>query len=129
MADVWSVQEGGYPGWSIQRGVHFCLHFQGGPLPCSLPGGILAGPSRGAHFHVHFWGVHFCVHFQGVHFCDHFRGSTSMFTSRGVHFRVHFWGVPCDLSHNALIYCYRIYCYRMPQYIIGKIHMGTPPKS
>ena len=57
--------------------------------------------SRGVHFCVHFWGVHFCVHFQGVH--------------------VHFWGVPCDLSHNALIYHYR-----MPQCIMGKIHMGSP---
>ena len=40
----------------------------------------------------------------------------------GVHFCVHFWGVSCDLSHNALIYCYR-----MPQCIMGKIHMGCPP--
>ena len=39
-------------------------------------------------------------------------GSTSMFTSGGV---------PCDLSHNALIYCYRI-----PRCIMGKIHMGPP---
>ena len=31
-------------------------------------------------------------------------------------------GVPCDLSHNALIYCYRT-----PQCIMGKIHMGPPP--
>ena len=30
-------------------------------------------------------------------------------------------GVPCDLSHNALRYCYR-----MPQCIMGKIHMGLP---
>ena len=55
MADVWSVWGGGYPSWSIQwgypswsiqggtpaggstsRGVHFHVHFGGGPLPCSL---------------------------------------------------------------------------------------------
>ena len=41
---------------------------------------------------------------------------------RGVLFHHHFWGVPCGLSHNALIYYYR-----MPQCIMGKIHMGPPP--
>ena len=33
-------------------------------------------------------------------------------------------GVPCDLFHNALIYCYRT-----PQCIMGKIHMGPPPPT
>ena len=51
--------------------------------------------------------------------------SSSTTTSRrGVLFHHHFWGVPCDLSHNPLIYHYR-----MPQCIMGKIHMGPPPKS
>ena len=59
-------------------------------------------------------------------------GSTFMFTSGGIHFCLHLWGgplpcsllgVPCDLSHNTLIYCYI-----MPQCIMGKIHMGPPPE-
>ena len=114
----------------------FCIHIwgstsmftSGGPPPCSLLGG--------SHFCVHFWGVHFHIHFwggstfmftsRGVHFHVHMftsGGSPLLVHFQGVHFHVHFWGVPCDLSHNALIYCYRT-----PQCIIGKIHMG-PPQS
>ena len=48
-------------------------------------------------------------------------GSSSTTTSRGVLFHHHFGGVPCDLFHNALIYCYRT-----PQCIMGKIHIGPP---
>ena len=115
----------------------FCIHFWGGPLPCSL----LVG--------VHFWwgstsggGPLLCSLLGGGGSTSMFTsgGSTSMFTfeggctsmltSGGVHFHVHFqgvhfcvhlWGVPCDLSHNALIYHYR-----MPQCIMSKIHMGPP---
>ena len=76
----------------------------GGPLPCSL---------LGVHFHFHFWGSTSMFTSGGVHFCVHFQG---------VHFHVHFWGVPCDLSDNALLYCYR-----MPQCIMGIIHMGPAP--
>ena len=104
----------------------------GGPLPtwvCSSTttsgvGGLLPLPLWGGNlFHHHFWGVPFHYHFWG--------GSSSTTTSRGdplplpipggVLFHHHFQGAPCDLSHNALIYCYR-----MPQCIMGKIHMGVP---
>ena len=128
---------GGSTSMFTSRGVHFHVHF------------------GGVHFHVHFWGgVHFHVHFWGdptypimlliycyrmlqcimgkirhgtpLHFHVHFWGGGGPLPCShlgGIHFCVHFWGgVPCDLSHNALIYCYR-----MPQCIMGKIHMGPPP--
>ena len=104
----------------------------GDPLPCSLLGGSTSMfTSRGST----------SMFTSG--------GSTSMFTSRGSQVTypimllyttiecpsaswakftwdpplcVHFWGVLCDLSHNALIYHYR-----MSQCIMGKIHMGPPP--
>ena len=119
----WSIERGWYPGWSIQ-------------------GGNLAGPSRQGYPSWSIGGVLQLVHPAegGPLPCSLLGGSTSVFTSRGV---------PCDLSHNALIYCYRmpsaswakfnsrgvpfdlshnalIYCYRMPQCIMGKIHMGPP---
>ena len=85
----------------------FCIHFLGGgPLLCSLLRGSTFG---GVHFCVHFWGSTSVFTSGG--------GSTSMFPSGGVHFHVHFWGGPhpysllgvtCDLSHNALIYHYRM---------------------
>ena len=56
-------------------------------------------------------GVYFCVHFWGSLPCSLLGVSTSLFTS----------GVLCDLSHNALTYHYR-----MPQCIMGKVHMGHP---
>ena len=81
------------------------------------------GPLLGVYFHIPFWGVHFHVHFWkgstsmftsgGSTSVFTSGGSTSMFPSRGVHFHVHFWGgplscSPCDLSHTALIYHYRM---------------------
>ena len=117
--------EGGYPSWPI---------LEGGTPAGPSRGGTPAGPSRsgGVHFRVHFWGCPLpCSLLGGPLLCSlpggvlqlvhPEEGSTSMFTSGGVHFCVHFGGVPCDLSHNALIYCYR-----MPQCIMGKIHMGPP---
>ena len=118
---------------------------QGGPLPCSLPEGSTSMLTSGGPLP--------CLLLGGALPCSlpgWVRWSTSMFTSGGSHvtypilllyttiecpsaswakftwdppphFCVHFWGVPCDLSHNALIYCYR-----MPQCIMGKIHMGPP---
>ena len=69
MADVWSVQEGDTPSWSIQRGVPHLVHPEGGgyagwsiqrgvpqlvhpegEVPCLVHpggGGTPAGPSRG----------------------------------------------------------------------------------
>ena len=96
----------------LSRGIHFCDYFWGGPLlcsllggplPCSLPGGPLpcslpGGPPR--------------VTSEGPLLCSLPGGSTSVFTSGGF---------PYDLSHNALIYHYR-----MPQCIMGTIHMGGP---
>ena len=110
------------------------------PGPCLVGGGVL--------FHYHFWGVvlfHYHLqgggvlfhhHFQGeVLFHHHFqggplppplpgRGSSSTTTSRegGPLPPPLPGGVPCDLSHNGLIYRYRI-----PQCIMGKIHMKPPP--
>ena len=66
----------------------------GGPLPCSLLGGSTSMFTSGG----------------GPLLSSLLGGSTSVFTSGGV---------PCDLSHNALIYHYR-----MPHCIMGKIHMG-----
>ena len=88
----------------------FCIHFWGGgstsvftswgggvPLPCSLLEGPLLCSLLGSPLP--------CSLLGGVHLC------------------VHFWEeVPCDLSHNVLIYHYR-----MPQCIMGKIHIGPPP--
>ena len=97
-----------------------CQLMYGRCVVCLGGGGTLPGPSRGGGDPG--WSI------GGE--------STSVFTSRGgpfacsllggVHFRVHFGGggVPCDLSNNALIYHYR-----MPQCIIGKIHMGPPPPT
>ena len=85
----------------------------GGPLPCPLLGGPLP-----------------CSLLGGSTSMFTSRGSTSMFTSGGPLLCSLLGGplscsllggVPCDLSHNALIYCYR-----MPQCIMGKIHMGPP---
>ena len=70
----------------------------GGPTPCSLPGGCTSVFTSGGG------------------------GSTSMFTSGGSTSVFTSGGVPCDLSHNAIIYCYR-----MPQCIMGKIYMEPPP--
>ena len=48
---------GGYPGWSIQRGGPLLCSLLGGPLPCSLLGGSTSMfTSGGVHFHVHFQG-------------------------------------------------------------------------
>ena len=91
----WSIQ-GRYPSWSIQRGLPQLVH-PGGSTSVFTSGGTPAGPSRGVHFHVHF-------------------------QTCGSPLPCSFLGVPCDLSHNALIYHYR-----MPQCIMGKIHMGCPP--
>ena len=101
-------------------GVHFHVHFWGGPLLCSLQGGPLSCSLLGGPLPCSLPGGPLpCSVLGGSTSMFSSGGSTSMFTSRGVHFHVHFQGVPCDLSHNALIYCYR-----MPQYITGKIHMG-----
>ena len=81
-----------------------------GPLSCSPPGGPLSCSPPGVHFHVHFWGGPLpCSLLGGPLPCSLLKGSTS-------------GGVPCNLSHNALIYHYR-----MPQCIMDKIHMGPPP--
>ena len=75
------------------------------PLPPPLPGGSSSTTTSGGSSSTTTSG-----------------GSSFTTTSGWVLFHYHFWGVPCDLSHNALIYCYRI-----PQCIMGKIHMGPPP--
>ena len=117
-------------GGTLPCWVHFHVHFGGGGGSTSM------FTSRGVHLHVHFQGVHYHVHFWGVPFHVHFQGgggplvcslqggSTSMFTSGegGSTSVFTSGGVPCDLSHHALIYCYR-----MPQCIMGKIHMEPPP--
>ena len=79
-----------------------------GSLPCSL---LVGGPLLCSLLE----GVHFHLHFMGGPFPSSLMGGPLLCSLLG--------GVPCDLSHNALIYCYR-----MPQCIMGKIHMGPPLK-
>ena len=81
------------------------------------------GPLLGVYFHIPFWGVHFmftsgrgplpCSLLGGPLLCSLLGGPLPCSPSRGVHFHVHFWGgplscSPCDLSHTALIYHYRM---------------------
>ena len=93
--------------------------------PCLGRGGSSSTTtSGGVLFHHHFWGgSSYSTTSRGVLFHHHFQwgplplpllGGSSSATTSG--------GFPCDLSHNAVIYCYR-----MPQCIMGKIYMGSPP--
>ena len=85
---------GGSTSMFTSGGVHFCVHFWGGPLPCSLLGGPLlcslprgvpqpAGPSRGGSTSMFTSGGF--TSGGGPLPCSLLGGSTSMFTSRGSH--------------------------------------------
>ena len=104
--------------------VLFHQHFWGGPLPPPLPGGPLPPPlPEGGSSSVTTLGGLLLPPLPGGRSSSTstLGASSSASTSRGVLFHPTS-GVPCDLSHNALIYHYR-----MPQCIMGKIHMGLPP--
>ena len=100
-------------------------YFSTGPLPPPLlAGGPLLCPFLGVLFCINFFGESSSTSTsRGSSSMSTSWGSSSTSTSGGVLFCHHLWGVLCDLSHNALIYCYRI-----PQCIMDKIHMG-PPQS
>ena len=121
-------------------GVHFHVHFQG-VHSCSLPGGSTSMFTSRGSTSMFTSGCPLPCSLLGEGSTSVFTlgGSTSMFISGGgstsvsllgVHFHVHLRGgpLPCSLLggpmwpiHNALIYHHR-----MPQRIMGKIHMGLP---